>query len=126
MVRAVQFDQVDQHEIRPVGLLLALGFLEDPHDVASFMMRYSTPSILTSVPDHLPNRTRLPTCTSSGTSLPPRRGRPAYGDDFPLGGFFLAVSGMMMPPALLSSGIDALDDDAVVKRTKLHAVLLSD
>src|SRR5690606_5866817 len=36
----------------------------------SFMMRRSSPLSLTSVPDHLPNRTRSPALTSSGTSLP--------------------------------------------------------
>src|SRR5690606_3616673 len=32
----------------------------------SFMIRSSSPSSFTSVPDHLPNRTRSPTLTSSG------------------------------------------------------------
>src|SRR5205809_718081 len=32
----------------------------------SFMIRYSTSSILTSVPDHLPNSTRSPALTSIG------------------------------------------------------------
>ena len=36
----------------------------------SFMIRRSWPSILTSVPDHLPNRTRSPTLMSIGMSLP--------------------------------------------------------
>src|SRR5262245_40384667 len=35
----------------------------------SFMIMYSTPSSLTSVPDHLPNSTRSPTLTSIGMSL---------------------------------------------------------
>ena len=35
----------------------------------SFMMRSSAPSILTSVPDHLPNRTRSPFLKSSGDDL---------------------------------------------------------
>ena len=35
----------------------------------SFMMRRSLPSILTSVPDHLPNRTLSPVFTSSGIDL---------------------------------------------------------
>ena len=29
-----------------------------------------------------------------------------------------------MPPAVLEFGINSLDDDAVVKRTKSHAILL--
>src|ERR1019366_9340424 len=36
----------------------------------SFMIRRSSPSSLTSVPDHLPNSTRSPILTSSGISLP--------------------------------------------------------
>ena len=36
----------------------------------SFMIRSSSPSSLTSVPDHLPNSTRSPTLTSIGISLP--------------------------------------------------------
>src|SRR5262249_19780965 len=36
----------------------------------SFMIRSSWPSILTSVPDHLPNSTRSPTLRSIGMSLP--------------------------------------------------------
>src|SRR5262249_30259558 len=36
----------------------------------SFMMMSSSPSSLTSVPDHLPNSTRSPALTSSGWSLP--------------------------------------------------------
>ena len=91
----------------------------------SFMIRYSTPSILTSVPDHFPNRMRSPTLTSSGDQLAlliaTARTRANH---FALRGLFLrgvrdddAAGGFLL-------GIDALDDDAVVKRTKLHAVLL--
>ena len=36
----------------------------------SFMIRSSSPSSLTSVPDHLPNSTRSPTLMSIGISLP--------------------------------------------------------
>jgi len=36
----------------------------------SFMIMSSWPSILTSVPDHLPNSTRSPTLRSIGISLP--------------------------------------------------------
>jgi hypothetical protein len=38
----------------------------------------------------------------------------------PSWGFSLAVSGMMMPPVVFSSGFDPLDDDAIVKWTELH------
>src|SRR3546814_9150204 len=36
----------------------------------SFMINGSSPSTLTSVPDHLPNRMRSPALTSSGVTLP--------------------------------------------------------
>src|SRR5260370_39225906 len=55
---------------------LQAAFLRDstststPMMSLSFMIRYSTPSILTSVPDHLPNSTRSPALTSIGMSLP--------------------------------------------------------
>src|SRR5262252_1749351 len=48
------------------------AFLEPPASTStpikslSFMIMYSTPSSLTSVPDHLPNSTRSPTLTSIG------------------------------------------------------------
>ena len=38
-------------------------------------------------------------------------------------GFSLAVSGMMMPPAVFSSAVDAADENAVVQGTEIHAVL---
>src|SRR5215510_7767988 len=52
------------------------AFLELPASTStpikslSFMIMYSTPSSLISVPDHLPNSTRSPTLTSIGMSLP--------------------------------------------------------
>ena len=50
--------------------VLASASTSTPMMSLSFIMRYSTPSILTSVPDHLPNRMRSPTLTSIGISLP--------------------------------------------------------
>jgi len=41
-----------------------------PRTSLSFMMRRSSPSILTSEPDHFPNKYWSPTLRSSGTSLP--------------------------------------------------------
>src|SRR6516165_12804545 len=41
-----------------------------PRMSLSFMIRSSSPSIFTSVPDHLPNRTRSPFFTLRGTILP--------------------------------------------------------
>ena len=70
----------------------------------SFMIRYSSPSILTSVPDHLPNRIRSPALTSSGMSLPLSSRPPGpTAMTSPSWGFSFAVSGMMMPPAVFAS-----------------------
>ena len=70
----------------------------------SFMIRRSSPSILTSVPDHLPNSTRSPALTSSGISLPLSSRAPGpTAMTSPSCGFSLAVSGMMMPPLDLFS-----------------------
>jgi hypothetical protein len=79
----------------------------------SFMIRYSTPSILTSVPDHLPNSTRSPALTSIGISWP-------VGDDLALLRLFLRGVGNDDPPRGLFLGVNALDDDTVVKRTEFH------
>ena len=49
----------------------------------------------------------------------------ADGDDLALRGLFLGGVGNDDAAGGLLLGIDALDDDAVVKRTKLHGVLLS-
>src|SRR5579862_586301 len=70
----------------------------------SFMMIRSSPSSLTSVPDHLPNSTRSPTLTSSGWIFPssPRAPGPTATIS-PSDGFSWAVSGMMMPPRVFSS-----------------------
>src|SRR5665648_667134 len=70
----------------------------------SFMMRRSSPSILTSVPDHLPNSTLSPAFTPMGVSLPssPRAPGPAE-TTLPVCGFSAAVSGMMIPPVVFSS-----------------------
>jgi hypothetical protein len=38
----------------------------------------------------------------------------------------MTVQGMSGGPGSLLLGVDALDDDTVVKRTKFHCVLLSD
>src|SRR5690606_11391882 len=73
---------------------------------ASFMMSSSSPSIFTSVPAHLPNSTRSPASTSSGVSLPASSRPPGpTARTSPSDGFSLAVSGMMMPPAVFSSDV---------------------
>src|SRR6476659_8420616 len=79
------------------------------------------PAILTSVPDHYPNSTRSPVFRSIGISLPFSSRPPGPTAMIsPSEGFSFAVSGMMIPPALFIFGVDALNHDAVVKRTKLH------
>ena len=87
----------------------------------SFMIRRSSPSILTSVPDHLPNRIAI-------AGLHVERddfalfvaGAWADGDDFALLG--LLLSGIRNDDA--ASGfhlrIDTANDHTVMKRTKLH------
>src|SRR5690606_35522682 len=70
----------------------------------SFMIRTSSPLSLTSVPDHLPNKTRSPALTSSGTSLPASSRAPEpTATTSPSCGFSLALSGMMIPPLVFSS-----------------------
>src|SRR5277367_6154477 len=70
----------------------------------SFMIRRSSPPILTSVPDHFPNSTRSPALRSRGMSLPLSSRAPGpTAMTSPSWGFSLTVSGMMMPPLVLSS-----------------------
>src|SRR6185369_2633984 len=70
----------------------------------SFMIRSSSPSSRTSVPDHLPNSTRSPALMSIGMSLPLSSRPPGpTATTSPSDGFSLAVSGMMMPPLVLFS-----------------------
>ena len=86
----------------------------------SFMIRSSSPSSLTSVPDHLPNSTRSPALTSIGISLPLSSRPPGPTATIsPSCGFSLAVSGMMMPPLVFSSASMRLHDHAVVQGTEL-------
>jgi hypothetical protein len=70
----------------------------------SFMIRSSSPSILTSVPDHLPNRMRSPVLTSIGISLPASSRPPGPTAMIsPWLGFSCAVSGIIMPPLVFYS-----------------------
>ena len=80
----------------------------------SFMIRRSSPSSLTSVPDHLPNSTVLPTLRSIGISLPASSRPPGPTAMIsPCEGFSWALSGMMMPPLVFSS--------AVMRRTTMRS-----
>jgi hypothetical protein len=75
-----------------------------PRMSLSFMMIRSSPSIFTSVPDHLPNRILSPALTSSGVTLPSSARAPVPTEmTSPSCGFSLAVSGIMIPPDVFSS-----------------------
>ena len=85
----------------------------------SFMIRSSSPSSLISVPDHLPNSTRSPTLMSIGISLPALvAAAGADRDDFALRGLFLGGVGNDDAALGLFFGVDALDHDTVMQRTK--------
>src|SRR5215467_9332111 len=107
------------------GLLLGLGFLEDPHDVAFLHDEVLDAIDLDLGARPLPKQdpvadlhvkrhqfARLVTATGP------------YGDDFALRRFFPGGVRDDDAAGALLLGIYALDDDAVVKRTKLHAALL--
>src|SRR5271163_224112 len=71
----------------------------------SLMIIRSSPSSLISLPDHFPNSTRSPLLTSSGCSLPSSSRAPGpTATTSPSIGFSCAVSGMKMPPEVLTSG----------------------
>ncbi len=81
----------------------------------SFMIRSSWPSILTSVPDHLPNRTRSPAFSSSGMKLAALvAGAGPDGDDFALLRLLLDGVGNDDAALRLLLALHAADDDAVV------------
>src|ERR1700751_2614936 len=101
-------------------------FLRMPRTSSSRMMRNSSPSILISVPEYLPNRTRSPDFTSRGKTLPSSLDLPLPTEmTSPSWGFSLAESGMMMPPRIVSpssirrtrmrswSGVKVVATDAV-------------
>ena len=85
------------------------------------MIIRSSPSILTSVPDHLPNSILSPALTSSGWTSPCFvAGAGAGGDDFAFLRLFLGGVGNDDPARGLFVGLDAADENAVVQRTKVH------
>ena len=86
----------------------------------SFMIKYSTPSILTSVPDHLPNSTRSPTLRSMGMIFPASSRPPGPTDHLSLRR--LLFSGIWNDDSAcgLIVSVDARNHDPVVKRPKLH------
>jgi hypothetical protein len=85
----------------------------------SFMISRSSPSTLTSVPDHLPNRILSPALTSSGVTCRLRCGAGAGGDDFAFLRLFLGGVGDDDPARGLLLSFYAADEDAVVQRTKV-------
>ncbi len=82
----------------------------------SFMISSSWPSSLTSVPDHFPNSTRQLAGFVAATR--------ADGGNFALRRLFLGTVRNDDAARGLLFGVDALDHNAVVKRTEFHAVLL--
>ena len=87
----------------------------------SFMIRRSSPSSLTSVPDHLPNSTRSPALTSSGIELAGFvAAARADGDDLALRRLLLGGVGDDDAAGGLLLGVDTLDDHAVVQGTELE------
>src|SRR5262249_24753129 len=81
-----------------------LLYSQMPRTSSSRMMRCSSPSILTSVPEYLLKSTRSPFLISSGWSLPSSSTLPLPTETtLPSEGFSLAVSGMMIPPLVFSS-----------------------
>ena len=92
---------------------------------SSRRMRRSSPSIFTSVPLYLPNRTRSPTLTSSfRTRAVLEDLAVADGDDLALDRLLLGRVGDDDPALGLLFFLDALDDDAVLQRTNVGHVVL--
>ncbi len=107
--------------IRYAAFFLAAAPSSTPRMSLSFMMSSSSPSSLTSVPDHLPNSTRSPGFTSSGLKLALLvAGAGAYGDDLAL--LRLLLGGIGDDDAAFGSFVllDPAYDHAVVQWTKLH------
>jgi len=79
------------------------AYLTMPRTSSSRMIRNSSPSSLISVPEYLPKRIWSPALTSSGNTLPSSFDLPLPTEiTSPCCGFSLALSGMMMPPRMLS------------------------
>ena len=87
----------------------------------SFMIRSSSPSILTSVPDHLPNKMRSPGLELDGREFAALvAGAGSNGNDLALLRLLLDGVGNDDAAFRLILAFDAADDDAVVQRTKFH------
>ena len=91
----------------------------------SFMIRSSSPSILTSVPLHLPNRISVAGLDVQGDELAAFvAGARTSGDDFAL--LRLLLGGVRDDDAALRLflAFDATDDDAVMQGTEFHECFL--
>ena len=91
----------------------------------SFMMRRSLPSILTSVPDHLPKKNAITGFDVESYELVVvATGTWATSYDFTFLRLFSSSIWDDDAACGLCLAVDALNDHAVVQRTKLHEVLL--
>ena len=87
----------------------------------SFMIRSSSPSSLTSVPDHLPNSTLSPVFTSIGMSLPDFVAAAwSDGDHLTLHRLFLGGVGNDDAASGLLFSVETLDDDTVMQGAKFR------
>ena len=92
----------------------------------SFMISRSSPSILTSVPDHLPNRILSPALTSNGSHGAIFSARTsANGDDFAFLRFFLGCIGDDDPASGFCFCLYPANEYAVMQRTKCHVLMPS-
>ena len=88
---------------------------------ASFMIRRSSPSILTSVPDHLPNRMMIAGLDVERDQLAAFVARTgADGDHLAFLRLFLRGVGNDDPALGFEIAFRASDDDAVVEWTEFH------
>ena len=88
----------------------------------SFMIRRSSPSSFTSVPDHLPNRMRSPCLDVERHELAGLvAGAGAGGDDFALHRLFFGRVGDDNAARGLLFGFKPTDHDPVVQGTELHS-----
>ena len=106
------------------GLLLAAPAWAPsitPMTSDSFMMRSSSPSILTSVPDHLPNRMRSPAFSVERQDLAALvASARADGDDFAFLRLLLGGVGNDDAALRLLLALEAANDDTVVQRAEFH------
>ena len=92
-----------------------------PMTSVSFMIRSSSPSILTSVPDHLPNKHAFARFEFDGREFAALvAGAGSDRDDLALLRLLLDGVGNDDAAFRLVVALNAADDDAVVQRTEFH------